>query len=582
MIRLLYSISLFITLFSSSLLAQTIGEINIEGSNRFGTSEYTDWIGIEEGTQYNRAISDSVKKRISLNLTANGYYDFEIDITTGAVTDTSLAINISVDEGQPTYVEAVNITGIAGADSAEVSGYFAFAEDEVFTSGIIEEGIVRTLDYLENIGYPFAEVIISSLEFYTEEEHLVDVSVRINKQKSSLINQVEIEGNTKTKDYVILRNIRLEKGEPYSQERIEEIPKQLNRLGFFKPVPTPEFYYNAESEGVLKITIEEKETNSFDGIIGYVPGGENEDGYFTGFVNISLRNLFGTERSAAFKWHQETSNTQELEIKYIEPWVFGYPFTVGGGLFQRKQDTTYVQRTLNADVSFVATETITASLLLESETVIPTESEERGFTVYNSSSLVSGIALRVDSRDDPLSPTEGIFFSNAYKYSSKKINGPDEYVTPGTETDINLQRLELDFGMYYQIAFGHVAAASIHARELKGTFFEVSDLYELGGTTTLRGYRERQFLGNRLFWSNLEYRYLLSSRSFLFLFLDTGYYLRDEDKERNVRRTESFKYGYGLGMNIETGLGLLNVSFALGEGDSFSEGKIHFGLLNEF
>ena len=135
---------------------------------------------------------------------------------------------------------------------------------------------------------------------------------------------------------------------------------------------------------------------------------------------------------------------------------------------------------------------------------------------------------------------------------------------------------------FYSIFLRQVIATTIHAREMRGGFFEISDLYKLGGTNTLRGYRENQFLGNRIFWSNLEYRYLLSSRSYAFLFFDTGYFLRNEDSQRSIERISEFKIGYGLGMNLETALGVMGVSFALGQGDSFSEGKIHFGLINEF
>jgi hypothetical protein len=43
-------------------------------------------------------------------------------------------------------------------------------------------------------------------------------------------------------------------------------------------------------------------------------------------------------------------------------------------------------------------------------------------------------------------------------------------------------------------------------------------------------------------------------------------------------KTEDFLYGFGLGLNLETALGVLRVSYALGEGDTFSDGKIHFGV----
>jgi outer membrane protein insertion porin family len=118
--------------------------------------------------------------------------------------------------------------------------------------------------------------------------------------------------------------------------------------------------------------------------------------------------------------------------------------------------------------------------------------------------------------------------------------------------------------------------------ELRGSDFENSDLFRLGGTMSLRGFREQQFLGNRIFWSNFEFRSLLTQRSYAFLFFDTGYYLRNEEPERLILKQEEFKIGYGLGLSLETGLGILAVSFALGQGDSFSDGKIHFGIINEF
>lgn len=101
---------------------------------------------------------------------------------------------------------------------------------------------------------------------------------------------------------------------------IEELPKRLNRLRYFEPVATPQFLINTEKEGVLLIEVKEKQTNNFDGIIGYIPASkEGEKGYVTGLVNVSLRNLFGTGRAAAFHWQQFNRFSQDVEIKYLEP-----------------------------------------------------------------------------------------------------------------------------------------------------------------------------------------------------------------------------------------------------------------------
>jgi outer membrane protein insertion porin family len=266
----------------------------------------------------------------------------------------------------------------------------------------------------------------------------------------------------------------------------------------------------------------------------------------------------------------------------MEPWLFDFPFNIEGRLFQRKQDSTYVQRNLEGSLEYLATHEISASIIIGTQSTIPSELNSTNFSVFNSTSFTTGVNFRIDTRDDFYSPTKGIYFNNSYKFSSKKINGPAGFITSDTKTDFTLQRLEFDFNFFSQFFRRQVAAIGIHGRELRGDNTDLSDLYFLGGANSLRGYKEKQFQGNRILWLNLEYRLLLSNRSFAFLFFDDGYFLRNEDRQKNIPENSSFKIGYGFGLNIETGLGVLGVSFALAKGDSFGEGKIHFGIINEF
>jgi outer membrane protein insertion porin family len=118
--------------------------------------------------------------------------------------------------------------------------------------------------------------------------------------------------------------------------------------------------------------------------------------------------------------------------------------------------------------------------------------------------------------------------------------------------------------------------------ELQGDNIEVSDLYRIGGNNTLRGYQEDQFMGNRLLWTNIEYRYLIEKRSYAFIFTDIAYYSRRDIEVESLNNFSATKIGYGMGITFETGLGMLAVSYALAKGDSFNRGKIHFGLIGEF
>ena len=579
---------LILLVFPVFLNCQTIEKIVIKNNSVFGDNDIKSWASVNEGMKVYAGLLDTIKSRIADNLSSRGYFNPDFAGTDIYISsDSSKAdMTISVDEGDPTYVKEVNFSSNDSLTLKEFLPDFEFLKGQVFDKYQLEEYINDDLSELENDGSPFAVFRITSIHFYDDSvsgKHYADLYISLNTGQKSTIDKIEVKGNTSTKDFVVIRELRIEPGESYSQQKVEELPKRLNRLGFFDPVSTPRFYFDSKNRGVLLITVKERQTNNFDGIIGYIPPAkDNESGYVTGLINVSLRNLFGTGRAVAFRWQKLNRNSQELEIKYLEPWLLGFPLNLNGGFYQRQQDTIYVQRKFTAGLEYLATEDVSASVFVATESVIPTLNEEPVFTVYNSSSLTTGLSLRIDTRDDPLAPTSGILFDNSYSFSKKSINGPVEFITPETVTNINLQRYEATLAFFYQVLRRNVIALSLNGKELRGPFFEQSDLFRLGGTKSLRGYREDQFLGNRIFWSNLEYRLFLSNRTYGFLFFDTGYYLRNADVERSIDKQEGFKIGYGLGINLETSIGMLAVSFALAKGDSFSEGKIHFGIINEF
>lgn len=581
--------SLLIVIIASSVIsAQKLNSLIINGNKDFEDSDYLKWSELRIDQPIFNGIVDSVKTRIARNILLQGYYFFDFKKTDLVIFGDSAFFNIliDVDEGNPTIIKNIFFENADSVINEDIIKQFDYLKGQTFNKSEIESNIEQLLIGFENSGYPFAKILISSVNLYRDslnDENYADISLKVITGNLNKIDKVDIRGNTSTKDYVIIRELRIDPGESYVQNRIEEFPNRLNRLRFFEPVPVPQFYINSKNEGVLVVEVKEKNTNNFDGIIGYIPPGKNESsGYLTGLVNISLRNLFGTGRAAAIKWNKYNRDSQELDLKYLEPWFLSYPVNINLDLYQRIQDTTYVQRKFEGSLEYLATEDITASVILGTESVVPTVRTIPVFTVYNSSYITTGANLKIDTRDDPYSPTKGLLFINSYSFSKKTINGPTEYIIPTLNTSINLQRFSSSFNFYYEIFSRQVVAIGVNVRELKGTSFENSDLYRLGGTNSLRGYREDQFLGSRIYWSNLEYRALLTRRSFGFLFFDTGYYLRPEEKEKNISKAEEFLYGFGLGLNIETGLGVLRVSYALGEGDTFSDGKIHFGILNEF
>jgi outer membrane protein insertion porin family len=327
--------------------------------------------------------------------------------------------------------------------------------------------------------------------------------------------------------------------------------------------------------------VQEGRTNTFDGIVGYVPtGSSGESGYVTGLATISMRNLFGTGRKFGFRWQREDRFSQELGLNYLEPWVFGFPVNAGVTFFQRQQDTTFVRRATDFKAEFLVTEEFSVSAIFETEQVIP--SADAGTRVFNTSTQTIGAELLYDTRNDAYSPTAGARYRSDYQYGNRKTRGIPPDLSGLVDPKVSVQKFGLDLEFFLTTFSRQVIAIGLHGRELRGGQIDEGQMYRFGGTRSLRGYRENQFLGARVAWTNTEYRFLLARRSFLYGFVDTGYYLRPSDTVRGFVRSEGFNVGYGVGVQVETGLGHLGVSYALGRGDSFSNGKIHFGLINEF
>ncbi|MBL0174829.1 MAG: BamA/TamA family outer membrane protein [Ignavibacteria bacterium] len=169
--------------------------------------------------------------------------------------------------------------------------------------------------------------------------------------------------------------------------------------------------------------------------------------------------------------------------------------------------------------------------------------QHRAPTLPSSSTLSGSVELLIDTRDNPFNPRSGVQLRNSYAGGSKSFTRPGAI---DREHDA-VQRIEADVSWFRELFTRGIVAVAVHGRELRGGSLDASDLYRLGGASTLRGYREEQFSGTRLAWSNLEFRYSLGGRSFAFVFFDFGY-IYSAPGEAPVREELTVtRNGYGIG-----------------------------------
>jgi len=501
----------------------------------------------------------------------NGFYfvDVKVDTFFRSPDNSEIDLEYKIEENDQVTIDSIKITGNTIFSDEEILNQLDTAPGKILNPSILENDFHNLIKKYEMNGYPFASVSLEDVKLKKiDGASKIDVDILIEEGKKVTINEIKIVGNKFTKSNVILRETRIKKNEVYNLSKVQKISNRLRRLNIFSRVEEPKLYSTNDGNG-LWIKVEEGNTSTFDGIIGFAPTKNGEKGIVTGMANVTMRNLFGTARKLNVLWLRDENNSQEIGINYLEPWILNFPFNLGGGFNQRKQDTNYVKRIFNIKAEMLFNEELTISGTFNQDNIIPSNTTN---LVSKSNTTMFGGDIHYDTRDEVVNTTGGINYRTGYQIGRKNT----------TRIVTTVQRVSVDIDFYKTVLPKQILMIGFHGRSLSSNDIELSDLYRFGGTNTLRGYRENQFLASRLAWTNIEYRLIIERRSYIFGFLDNGYYFLPENDDKGISSVQKFKYGYGIGARLETVLGILGVSFAFGEGDSFLEGKIHIGLMSEF
>ncbi len=554
-----------------------------------GASAFTD-VSLSESFQplgFPTADTSRIKAGIShiqSRYYSEGYLLFKVDSFRVTVASDSSAAKLTIylSEGPRLLIGRISITGDKFFGYSELSNELNTRPGQPFNEDDLEKDLDYILRQYNTSGFPLAKVSIDSIYIYEERgSDSLGIALKINEGKRVRIEAVRIEGNTETKDYVILRALRIPPGAYYNEDELKLAKQRVEKLGFFQSVSDPEIFSSGDTTGLL-VKVVEGNTNTFDGVVGYVPAQLGQSGYFTGLIDISMLDLFGTGRKFRAKWHQETKLTQELEIGYAEPYIFGYPINAEFDFTQRQQDTTSVTRNFGVSGIFLFSDNLNANLSIGNFSTTPLLNASNNFLVYESNVLNLGVGVTYDTRDDLYSPRHGVLYQTQFQLGQKKIYGPTQLIKPDTRLTNYTQHLSVDLSLFHEFFPRQILAVGVHGVRVTGTELDQSDMYRLGGTNTIRGYIENQFIASKAAWTNIEYRFATGRESFFFGFIDAGYIYRQSDPIANTPSSSLSVYGYGVGAQVETGIGILKASYALGKGDSFVEGKIHFGLVNQF
>jgi outer membrane protein insertion porin family len=483
-------------------------------------------------------------------------------------------------------IKDIQISGNQFFDAKTIYSCLRLKPNNFFSDQLLEKSTEAILELYEENGFPFCQI---DLEDFNRSLNLPDSAnwlsfkLRITEGPRVRIWKIEFVGNKATKEKILKRVLDIDSSAYFSQRKLESGLSALRRASFIKTVKSAQLVPEPDpSWSALRIELEEKRQNSFLGVLGYVPKAQSGTGYFSGALNFVFDNIFGTGRKGEIYWSKKDPYSFDLFFSFREPYLLSLPLSAQLDLRQIDYDSSYLKLDLNASFDYSASEKIILGFSTGWEKV--TADERLKAVLPSSRKYKLGMKLSLDLLDTPNNPRKGIYdqaeiiYGRKNYYFSQDLN-PDQ-------SSSNEARILLDLNGFLPVYKEQVVALGLHLRDIRSSEkkIPISDQFYLGGLNSLRGYREQEFSGDKLFWSNLEYRLILSPESRAYLFWDYGYFSRMVENAATgyLDRLSGSRSGFGLGLKVDTKLGVYEVDYALGEKDSFSQGKVHFGISNRF
>jgi outer membrane protein insertion porin family len=302
-----------------------------------------------------------------------GYRDARvISDTVRNVDDGNIEVNIKVEEGDKYYFGDINFVGNTVYTDQELQRVLGIKEGDTYNGVELKKRIADDskpdaedlTNLYQNNGYLFSS--INPVEV-SAENNTIDFEIRIIEGKETFLSHVTVQGNQKTNDHVIFRELRTRPGQKYSKADIVRSIRELGQLGFFDQDIQPDIQNPNPDTGTvdLQYNLVEAGSSQIELQGGYGGGG------FIGtlglsFSNFSIQNLFNKEAykpvpmgdGQTFSLRLQASRTFRVySLVFAEPWLGGKKPVQFNLSFSRTQQFQYdwINRNVNKDRQFSIT-----------------------------------------------------------------------------------------------------------------------------------------------------------------------------------------------------------------------------------
>ena len=518
----------------------------------------------------------------------------------------SIYITIEIDEGSLYYFGDITLEGNEiyetsllefQLSAAGISRGSAFKEED-FELGV--DTRVRSM-YLDN-GYLYAQIIP---ELSPRNKDTLDVRINIVENDKVSIRHINLVGNTRTRDFVIRRELRIFPGDVFDREALIRSQSDIFRLNYFSDV-VPDIVPVDDSHIDLEISLVERSSDRANVAMGY----SELDGII-GSMGVDIANFRGMGQRVSTEYRRGQSY-EYMSLGFTEPWLLGKPNLLGINLYYSTRGTSvnyyqpydlgvkgislrFGRRFRWPDSYFRGSWSLSFSE--KSYTNIDTDEDgnyvdvfyyqnPQGFLITQGNSFTQIISR--DNRNRPEFPTMGSSVSLSTKYSGGILGGQEDFIKNKFSLEWWTPILP-KLVVYQNFQSGLINVFSDNSVVPYDERFYMGGAGLISYTTSLRGYPDQSVgpwrsgypLGGKgILKYSMELRYLITDNPTLygFVFAESGQVWDDFNQININKMARSAGSGVRVFMPM---IGLLGFDIGYGfddiNGDDKADGwETHF------
>lgn len=429
-----------------------ISDILFIGNGAFSDADLFDEITTKKSKWYKFFSSGDVydsdrvefdKEKLRRFYGSKGYADFAVPTSTAQILPSKdkFYITFLLEEGIKYDIGEVNIVNhIEKFDTKLLDKAILIKKGKVYNSELIEKTVEKMVEIMSEKSYAFAHV--EPVLKRNKEQKIIDIDFVVKETQRIYIDRITIIGNTRTKDKVIRRELRMRDGDPYNITQINRSKQRIQNLGFFDKV---ELHVNriGDTDKVdLEIEVKEKKTGELNFGIGYSTVNKA-----TANIGLKERNLMGTGEEVGVNV-QKSAFSFSGNVNYTKPYFTGRPIDVSADLFKyessRRNTLVYDSSSDGATISagYSVTEFLNHQFHYSLSTqTISNVSDRASISIRNLQgdfiSSTIGQTFTYDKRDSRTDPRDGYYVSISQDYTgvggdvkNVKHTGSAGYYTP--------------------------------------------------------------------------------------------------------------------------------------------------------